>query len=262
MSRGNPNDHAGPSARCEETEEEREAHYYKFLCAPPEAHGRSSPPIRGEDQIDDGNEADDEEMEDVQEEHPSADETHPSADETTTSGAGGDTTDGGSEARRARKERRRNTVGTLCQEFTEVDVSGNPTLPIELVKGYDNTTTAMLRENVSINTENIRGKDNVALATLLIQKLHARYKFSDEYCNTDLKNNVVNTRALGRFSKALSTWRSTVRRLLDKGDEGMVELKKTFPEILDADLAIFKAKASTTSDKAHQVWGKSCGTGT
>ena len=109
-----------------------------------------------------GNDADDEEMEDVEQEGTSNDET-------TTSGVG-DTTGGtdGSQAKRRRKERRQNTVGTLREEFTEVDLSGLPTLPLELAKGYSNTTAAILLETVPITTGDIRDKENVALAALLI----------------------------------------------------------------------------------------------
>jgi hypothetical protein len=67
-------------------------------------------------------------------------------DETTTSGVedgneatdvGGDRTDG-STAKRRRKERRRNQLGTVREEIKDMDpASGFPTEPLKIAKGYD-----------------------------------------------------------------------------------------------------------------------------
>ena len=139
-----------------------------------------------------------------------------------------------------------------------MDLSGLPTKPEHLAKGYGNTCATILRANVSVNTGDLRAKENEPLATLLLTKLHARYKFPDEYVNHDLKGNVVNNRALGKFSKALSTWRSNVRKELDKPDgAGLPEIKRLWPQITDEDLAIFKAKASTTSSQSQRQYMKS-----
>lgn len=265
MSSGKADDRAGPSGPHEETPEELA--YYDSICAPPDAREGSSPRVR--DDHDDGNEADDEENDDAHEmeeaqrtEEPPEEseyEGHHSGDETTTSGAGGNTTDGGAASdasKRARKERDKNKVGTVKETFTRVDASGAPKSPVKLAKGYGNQCAALVRENVSINTENIRRKENIPLATVLVQKLHARYKFPAPHTDsTDLKD-VVNSFALGKFSKGLSTWRSSVRKMLDKGPDGLAELKKSYPQIPDADLDIFRAKHSLTSDQAHRDWGR------
>ena len=72
-------------------------------------------------------------------------------DYTTPSGVGDDTTDGaaedattddgsartdGSQPKRQRKDRRPNVLGTVKEEFTQVDSDGNPTKPKHIVKGY------------------------------------------------------------------------------------------------------------------------------
>ena len=78
-----------------------------------------------------------------------AEDTDP--DYTTPSGVGDDTTDGaaedattddgsahtdGSQPKRQRKDRRPNVLGTVKEEFTEVNCDEDPTAPKELVKGY------------------------------------------------------------------------------------------------------------------------------
>ena len=77
-----------------------------------------------------------------------AEDTDP--DYTTPSGVGDDTTDGsaedattddggartdGSQPKRQRKDRRPSVLGTVKEEFTEVNCDGDPTAPKELVKG-------------------------------------------------------------------------------------------------------------------------------
>ena len=78
-----------------------------------------------------------------------AEDTDP--DYTTPSGVGDDTTDGaaedattddgsartdGSQPKRQRKDRRPNVLGTVKEEFTEVNSDGHPTAPKHVVKGY------------------------------------------------------------------------------------------------------------------------------
>ena len=78
-----------------------------------------------------------------------AEDTDP--DYTTPSGAGDDTTDDGaadattndgsartdgSQPNRQRKDRGPNVLGTVREEFTEVDSDKNPTAPKQVVKGY------------------------------------------------------------------------------------------------------------------------------
>ena len=93
---------------------------------------------------------------------------------TTPSGVGDDTTDGaaedattddggartdGSQPKRQQKDQRPSVLGTVKEEFTEVNCDGDPTTPKELVKGYAGQLGCILRSTVSINTENLRHRD-------------------------------------------------------------------------------------------------------
>ena len=92
-------------------------------------------------------------------------------DYTSRSGAGDDPTDDGaadataddggartdgSQSKKQRKDRRPSVLGTVKEEFTEVNSDGHPTTPKELVKGYSVQLGCILRSTVSINTENLR----------------------------------------------------------------------------------------------------------
>ena len=159
-----------------------------------------------------------------------AEDTDP--DYTTPSGVGDDTTDGatedattddgsartdGSQPKRQRKDWRTNVPGTVKEEFTEVNSNGHPTAPKHIVKGYSIQLGCILRSTASINTENLRHKDRGNLRSLLFTKLHERYKFPAEFANTCLSGNKVNGAALTTMSTALSTWKSTVKEMIDKG---------------------------------------------
>ena len=107
-------------------------------------------------------------------------------------------------------------LGTVKEEFTEVNSDGHPTAPKHVVKGYSVQLGCILRSTVSINNENLRHKDRGNLRNLLFTKLHERYKFPAEFENTRLSGNKVNSAALTRMSTALSTWRSTVKSMIEK----------------------------------------------
>ena len=67
----------------------------------------------------------------------------------------------------------------------------------------------------------------------------------------------MNNRALGKFSKALSTWKTDVRKELEKEDEaGLPIIKRRWPQISDGDLATFKANVLATSSKAQREYMK------
>src|SRR3954467_4099139 len=175
---------------------------------------------------------------------------------TTTSGAGDGNATSGSEAKRQRKERGPNKLRTIWEEFTEVDPSsGLPTLPVHVAKGYGNSIGCILRELVNLNEEDLRSKSNEPLATLLIQQLHARYKFPEPYDNLDIKKNLANTFALGKFSKALSTWKGYVRQELDAGSD-FDKIKGHWPSISEEDFNVFKANHDLPATKALRKWGK------
>ena len=92
-----------------------------------------------------------------------AEDTDP--DYTTPSGVGDETTDGaaedattddggaridGSQPKRQRKDRRLNVLGTVKEEFTEVNSDGHPTARKHVVKGYSVQLGCILRSTVSI----------------------------------------------------------------------------------------------------------------
>ena len=182
------------------------------------------------------------------------DATTDGAAEDATTDDGGARTDG-SQPKRQRKDRRPNVLGTLKEEFTEVNSDGHPTAPKHIVKGYSVQLGCILRSTVSINTENLRHKDRGNLRNLLFTKLHERYKFPAEFENTSLKGNKVNNAALTKMSKALSTWKSNVKRMIEKG-ESYEKIKEKNPSITEDDYNDFKINCSSTANSQSSKWGK------
>ena len=182
------------------------------------------------------------------------DATTDGAAEDATTDDGGARTDG-SQPKRQRKDRRPIVLRTLKEEVTEVDSNGNPTAPERIVKGYSLQLGCILRSTVSINTENLRHPDRGNLRNLLFTKLHERYKFPAEFENTSLKGNKVNSAALTKMSTALSTWRSAVKRMIDKGDS-YEKIKEKNPSITEDDYNDFKINCSSTASSQSSEWGK------
>ena len=182
------------------------------------------------------------------------DATTDGAAEDATTDDGGARTDG-SQPKRQRKDRRPTVLRTLKEEVTEVDSNGNPTAPERIVKGYSLQLGCIVRSTVSINTENLRHPDRGNLRNLLFTKLHERYKFPAEFENTSLKGNKVNNAALTKMSKALSTWKSNVKRMIEKG-ESYEKIKEKNPSITEDDYNDFKINCSSTASSQSSEWGK------
>ena len=182
------------------------------------------------------------------------DATTDGAAEDATTDDGGARTDG-SQPKRQRKDRRPTVLRTLKEEVTEVDSDGNPTVPERIVKGYSLQLGCILRSTVSINTENLRHRDRGNLRNLLFTKLHERYKFPADFANTRLSGNKVNSAALTRMSTALSTWRSTVKRMIDKGDS-YEKIKAKYPLMSEDDYKEFKIKCESSATSESSQWGK------
>ena len=182
------------------------------------------------------------------------DATTDGAAEDATTDDGGARTDG-SQPKRQRKDRRPIVLRTLKEEVTEVDSNGNPTAPERIVKGYSLQLGCIVRSTVSINTENLRHPDRGNLRNLLFTKLHERYKFPAEFENTSLKGNKVNNAALTKMSKALSTWKSNVKRMIEKG-ESYEKIKEKNPSITEDDYNDFKINCSSTASSQSSEWGK------
>ena len=190
------------------------------------------------------------------------DTTDGAAEDATTNGAAEDATtdDGGartdgSQPKRQRKDRRPNVLGTVKEEFTEVNSDRDPTAPKELAKGYSVQLGCILRSTVSIKTDNLRNKDHGNLRNLLFTKLHERYKFPAEFENTRLSRNKVNSAALMRMSTALSTWRSTVKAMIEKG-YSYEKIKAKNPSINEDDYKEFKIKCESSASEESSQWGK------
>ena len=63
-------------------------------------------------------------------------------------------------------------LGTVREEFPEVNSDGHPTAPKHIVKGYSIQLGCILWSTASINTENLRHKDRGNFRSLLFTKLH------------------------------------------------------------------------------------------
>jgi hypothetical protein len=92
-------------------------------------------------------------------------------------------------SKKQRKPRSQNAIGTDRLVVTRVNSTGEPVSPRKASSHYGNALGVILREVCSINESNIRdvGKDN--LRELLIRRVHARFKFLDEYDNLSYPKN-------------------------------------------------------------------------
>ncbi|KAK1621179.1 hypothetical protein QYE76_026696 [Lolium multiflorum] len=136
------------------------------------------------------------------------------------SGAAGSSGTGISGAKRPRKARRQNTVGTGRDTVKEVDpASGLPVEPKDVAKGYGNQLACILREVVNLNETDLRAESKAPLRAQLIARLHARYKFLGDYASSHQTNNIVNSQALLKFTKHLSSYKYMVRKLIAEGKE-------------------------------------------
>jgi hypothetical protein len=93
------------------------------------------------------------------------------------------------------------------------------------------------------------------LVQLLLQKLHERYEFPPEYNNQNLKDNAVNQLALTKMSTALASWRTRVKKRIDK-KESWEEIKKHEPLLEHDDYVLFKEGLDTNTSKGPSAWGK------
>ena len=92
------------------------------------------------------------------------------------------------------------------------------------------------------------------MCNLLFTKLHERYKFPAEFENTRLSGNKVNSAALTRMSTALSTWRSAVKRMIDKGDS-YEKIKAKYLMMSEDEYKEFKIKCESSATSESSQWG-------
>ena len=93
------------------------------------------------------------------------------------------------------------------------------------------------------------------MRNLLFTKLHERYKFPAQFENTSLKGNKVNSAALTKMSTALSTWKSVVKRMIDKGDS-YEKIKAKYPLMSEDEYKEFKIKCQSPATSESSQWGK------
>ncbi|XP_037456799.1 uncharacterized protein LOC119327816 isoform X3 [Triticum dicoccoides] len=154
--------------------------------------------------------------------------------------------------KRQRKPRRRNMLGTNRIVINRVSEEGLPVSPKKAEQGYRNALGCILRETVSINETNLRSKANENLRALLISKLHTHYKFPDESLD---ETTPVNNRALCKWSKLLSSWKSKAKSEYLKKDYE-TEIKKIWPLVSEEDWNLFKQHCETPEVKEMEKWGK------
>ena len=65
----------------------------------------------------------------------------------------------------------------------------------------------------------------------------------------------MNNAALTKMSKALSTWKSNVKRMIEKG-ESYEKIKEKNPSITEDDYNDFKINCSSTANSESSKWGK------
>ena len=79
--------------------------------------------------------------------------------------------------------------------------------------------------------------------------------FPADFENTRLSRNKVNSAALTRMSTALSTWRSTVKAMIEKGDS-YEKIKAKYPLMSEDDYKEFKIKWESSATSESSQWGK------
>jgi hypothetical protein len=173
----------------------------------------------------------------------------------------GEQTDGGSASaakkkKSIRKDRDPPMLGTKREDFTQVNENGIPVEPKALAAGYGTQIGCIVRETMTINTRNLRDPGNAHLIQLLLQKLHERYDFPEEYKNLNLKDNKVNQQALTKISTALASWRTRVKKRIDK-KESWEEIKKHEPLLEPDDYVLFKEELETDEKKKGRKHSRS-----
>ncbi|KAK1664339.1 hypothetical protein QYE76_052498 [Lolium multiflorum] len=172
------------------------------------------------------------------------------------SGAAGSSGTGTSGSKRPRKARCQNTVGTGRDTVKEVDpANGLPVEPKDVAKGYGNQLECILREVINLNETDLRAENKAHLRAQLIARLHSRYKFLGDYASTHQTKNIVNSQALLKFTKHLSSYKYMVRKLIAEG-KGFEEVHSAFPHVSQADFDAFVANEELQATKNRKLWGK------
>jgi hypothetical protein len=179
-----------------------------------------------------------EEMEDIYQDDMYIGEDMEGADDTTTTTSCG--VDGTQRTKRPRKDgkdrkdQRLNQLVVDRHGITRVSTRGHPLEPEQFVAGYKNQLECIVRSTVPLHTVNLRSEDNAHYRKLLLQKLHARYKFPDEFVKLKVSGNPVNNAAISKMNIALASWKVRVKKLIIKG-KTFEEAKKSNPTLTEND---------------------------
>jgi hypothetical protein len=138
-----------------------------------------------------------------------------------------------------------------------VSASGYPLEPEEFLAGYGNQLRCILRSTIPLNTMNLRSEDNAHYRTLLLQKVHARYKFPNEFNNLEVSGNCVNNAAISKMSTALVSWKVRVKKLILAG-KTFEEAEKSNPTLTENDYKDMRLKCDPNDvvSKSKSLWGK------
>jgi hypothetical protein len=180
------------------------------------------------------------------------------ADDTTTTTSGSiDGTQCTKRPQKDGKDRCPNQLKVDRHRITRVLASGHPLKPEEFVAGYGNQLGCIVQSTVPLNTVNLRSENNVHYCTLLVQKLHARYKFTDEFVNLEVSGNPVNNATISKMNTALASWKVRVKKLILAG-KTFEEAKKSNPTLMDNDYEQMRLKCDPNDVVSNRksLWGK------
>jgi hypothetical protein len=152
-------------------------------------------------------------------------------------------------ARRARRDRRPQVLANVTDVVTVVSPSGQPMEPSWVAKGYGMQLGCIVRETVPILTQDLRSKENEAIAQSLLQKLHQRYTFPEPF------NKKVDSLALTKMSTALSSWKNRLKRKIEAG-ESWERISSKDPSLSLEDFNAFKSYLQSDAVKKWTAWGK------
>ncbi|KAK1681165.1 hypothetical protein QYE76_042013 [Lolium multiflorum] len=152
-------------------------------------------------------------------------------------------------ARRPRRDRRPQVLANVTDAVTVVSESGLPMEPSWVAKGYGMQLGCIVRETVPILTQDLRSKENAAIAQSLLQKLHQRYTFPEPF------NKKVDSLALTKMSTALSSWKNRLKRKIEAG-ESWERISSKDPSLSLEDFNAFKSYLESDTVKKWTAWGK------
>ena len=164
-----------------------------------------------------------------------------------------------SEGKKEKRTRHPNELGTGRLVVTVVHPGEfEPIEPREVAACYGNQLACILRDTANINTTKIRKNEH--LKKLLLTRLHARFLFPSRNDDVDPWDDdamkKINNKALGKFSNALSAWKTRVKKAIQVDHETYAEIVADNPKITIEDFEKFKETCNEEAAKARSERGK------